>query len=410
MVRIVVFGARRRWTIAIAGVLLMLGAAAFDAARFSINTDIEGLIFQDLPWRQRELELSKAFPKKGIVVVVKATTPENAEQATNTLAQALSKNPDLFPAVEQFDSGDFFERNGLLFESPADVKKTAAGLTRVQPLIAALASDPSLRGVMTTLSFAAEAGRVKLEQLAWPLALADRTLSDVLAGKPATFSWQELLQGQPPPAKQLRHLIGGQPTLDFAELQPGRKAEDGIRRAAADLDLQNKFGATVALTGEVPMNDDQFSVIRYSAVRDTLTAVFGVLIILWLALRSWKIITAVFFSLMTGLAATAALRLAFVSSFNLISIAFFVLFVGLGVDFGIQFSVRYRAERYEHPDLYEALRWTARKAGDPLSLAAAASQWRRRAWRCSGLGASPRRSVFEVSRRWTISCSGIALR
>ena len=77
------------------------------------------------------------------------------------------------------------------------------------------------------------------------------------------------------------------------------------------------------------MNDDQFSVIRNSAVRDTLTAMFGVLIILWLALRSWKIIVAVFLSLMVGLAATAAIGLAMVGSFNLISIAFFVLFVGL---------------------------------------------------------------------------------
>jgi hypothetical protein len=101
--------------------------------------------------------------------------------------------------------------------------------------------------------------------------------------------------------------------------------------------------------------------------------VFGVLIILLLALRSWKLIVAVFFSLMVGLAATAALGLAMVGSFNLISVAFFVLFVGLGVDFGIQFSVRYRAERYDHPDLHEALRSTARKAGDPLSLAAAAT-------------------------------------
>src|SRR3979490_1990426 len=216
-VRIVDFCARNGWTIVIAGALLMLGSAAFDAARFSINADIEGLISQDLPWRQRELELSKAFPKKGVLVVVKATTPENAEQATNALAQALSKSPDLFPKVKQLDSGDFFERNGFLFESPTDVSKTAEGLTRAQPLIAALAGDPSLRGVMTALSFAAEgtqSGRVKLEQLAWPLSLADRTLGDVLSGKPATFSWQELLQGQPPPAKQLRHLIGGQRTLN----------------------------------------------------------------------------------------------------------------------------------------------------------------------------------------------------
>jgi uncharacterized protein len=376
IVRIVDSCAQHRWTLIIAGTLLMIAAAAFDAGHFSINTDIEGLISEDLPWHQRQLDLSKAFPQKGIIAVVKAPTAENAEQAANALAQSLSKNADLFPVVEQPDSGEFFERNGLLFAPPADVRKSAEGLVRAQPFIAALAGDPSLRGVMTALSFAArgaQAGQIRLEQLAWPLSLADQTLSDVLSGKPAAFSWQELLQGHPLPANQLRHFVEAEPKLDFAELQPGRKAEDGIRRAAADLDLQNKFGATVDLTGPVPMNDDQFSVIRYSAVRDTLTAVFGVLIVLLLALRSWKIIVAVFFSLMVGLAVTAALGLAMVGAFNLISIAFFVLFVGLGVDFGIQFSVRYRAERHDHPDLHKALRWTACKVGTPLSLAAAAT-------------------------------------
>jgi hypothetical protein len=76
---------------------------------------------------------------------------------------------------------------------------------------------------------------------------------------------------------------------------------------------------------------------------------------------------------MVGLATTAALGIAMVGAFNVISIAFFVLFVGLGVDFGIQFSVRYRSERHELKDLREALRSAARKAGTPLSLAAAAT-------------------------------------
>ena len=376
IVRIVDFCARRRRAIIIAGTLLMLGAAAFDAARFSINTDIEGLISEDLPWHQRQIALSKAFPQKGIIAVVKAPSAENAEQATNALVQALSRQPDLFPLVEQPDSGDFFERNGLLFEPLAEVRKSADGFARIQPFIATLALDPSLRGAMNTLSFASagvKGGQIGLEQLAWPLSLADRTLSDVLAGRPATFCWQALLQGHPLPGKQLRHFVEVQPVLDFSALQPGHKAEEGLRRVAADLHLQDNFSATVDLTGQVPMNDERFSVIRYSAVRDTLTAVLGVLIILWLALRSWKIIAAVFFSLVVGLAATAALGLAVVSAFNLISIAFFVLFVGLGVDFGIQFSVRYRAERHDHPNLYEALLWGACKVGDPLSLAAAAT-------------------------------------
>ncbi len=376
IVRIVDLSARFRWTVIVLGILLMLGAGGYAVARFSVNADVEGLISQSLPWHARQLELARAFPQKGISVVVRAPTAENAQQATDALAQALAKKPKLFPLVGQPDSGDFFERNGLLFEDPAEVKKKVAGLISARPLLSVLAGDPSLRGVMQALTFAAqgvEARKLKIEQLAWPLSLADRTLSDVLSGKPATFSWQELLQGNVLSERQLQHFIEVQPTLDLTTLQPGREATEGIHHAAAALDLAGKFGAKVDLTGQVAMNDDQFSVIRHSALRDTLMAVLGVLIILWLALRSWKIIGAVFFSLMVGLAATAALGLAMVGSFNLISIAFFVLFVGLGVDFGIQFSVRYRSERHEHGDLHEALRSAARKAGDPLALAAAAT-------------------------------------
>ena len=376
IVGIVDFCARRRWMVIVAGLLLLLGTASYAAARFSINTDIEGLISEKLPWHERQVQLSQAFPQRGISAVVNAPTPENAEIATNELSRALAKNPNLFPRVAQPDSGEFFERNGMLFGSTSDVQKTAEGLTHARPFIAALAADPSLRGVMNALASASEgvkAGEIKLAQMAWPLSLAKQTLSDVLSSKPAFFSWQELLQGHILPASQLRHFVEVAPKLNFSALQPGHAAEQGIHKATADLSLTNRLGATVSLTGQVPMNDDQFSVIRNSALRDTLTATLGVLIVLWLALRSWKLIVAVFCSLLVGLAATAALGLLMVGSFNLISIAFFVLFVGLGVDFGIQFSVRYRTERHEFGDLRQALRSTAQKIGKPLALAAAAT-------------------------------------
>jgi uncharacterized protein len=376
IVRIVDLCAQRRWAVIIAGLLVMIGATAFDLARFSITTDVENLIAQKLPWHQRQIQLTEAFPQGGISAVVRAPTAENAERATDDLAQALSKDTRLFPSVGQPESGDFFVRNGLLFASPDEIKQSTDGLITAKPLLSTLAADPSLRGVMKVLSFAAEgvqAGKVKLDQLATPLSLADRSLSDVLAGKPASFSWKELLEGHPLPDNQLRHFIQIQPTLDFNALQPGRAATTAIHRTADDLKLGDKYGAKVELTGPVPMNDDQFSVIQNSAVRDTLTAVLGVLIILWLALRSWKIIVAVFFSLMVGLAVTAALGLVMVGSFNLFSIAFFVLFVGLGVDFGIQFSVRYRTERHELGNLHDALHSAAQKAAAPLALAALAT-------------------------------------
>ena len=70
-----------------------------------------------------------------------------------------------------------------------------------------------------------------------------------------------------------------------------------------------------------------------------------------------------FVSLVVGLSITAALGMLMVGTLNLISVYFAVLFVGLGVDFGLQFSVRYRAERHEIDNLHEALLQTG--AGAP---------------------------------------------
>jgi hopanoid biosynthesis associated RND transporter like protein HpnN len=376
LVPIVDFCARHRWLIIAGGLLLAIFTTAYDVTAFSITTDVEALISKNLPWHQRQLAYFDAFPQMGISAVVQGPTPENTELATNALAQRLADRKNLFRTVVQPDSGAFFERNGLLFMPLPELNKSIDKLTKARPIIAALATDPSLRGALKALSSAAEGvrgGAIKLDELVWPLSRTAQTLSDVLAGKPATFSWQELAQRGPPQPDQLRHFIEIQPNLDFSALQPGRVATDGVRHVVSDLNLDKTLGAEVGLTGQVVMNDDQFATIRTSAFKDTFIALFGVLFVLWLALRSWKIIAAVFFSLLVGLASTAALGLAMVGSFNLLSIAFFVLFVGLGVDFGIQFSVRYRSERHDHDNLREALRSTALKVAAPLTLAAAAT-------------------------------------
>ena len=84
-------------------------------------------------------------------------------------------------------------------------------------------------------------------------------------------------------------------------------------------------------------------------------------------MRSGRLIVAVFVNLFIGLALTAALGLLMVGTLNLISVYFSVLFVGIGVDFGIQYSVRYRAERHELDDLKSAVltrRQSCRRAAD----------------------------------------------
>jgi uncharacterized protein len=151
VVGVVDFCAQRRWWVLIVGISLAVAALAYDVTRFAITTDTDNLISDKLPWRQRQAALSEAFPDKGILVVVSAPTPENAEAATSALTQELAKHPDLFRAVVQPDGGEFFQRNGLLFQPLASVKKSITGLSSADFLISSLAADPTLRGVAKAL-------------------------------------------------------------------------------------------------------------------------------------------------------------------------------------------------------------------------------------------------------------------
>ena len=369
-----------RWPWAVVGVALVLtaGASFYAVRHFAINTDINRLISPDLPWRQRELAFTKAFPQgyEVILVVIDAPTSEAASQAANTLTTALSGRKDLFRSIDGVSETPFFARNAFLFMPAAQVATTTGELTQAAPLIRVLAGDPSLRGLAQALSFglrSAQVGEAGLQPLAGMLNQAAAAVETVLAGKPAHFSWRELVSGKKPATDDLRRFIMIHPVLDYSALEPGKKATDFIRKEAADLQLKQKLGASVRLTGTVPIADQEFATIQEGAIPNLVATMAIVLIILWMALRSARIIFAVFATVTIGLAITAAVGLMMVGALNLISVAFAVLFVGIGVDFGIQFSVRYRAERHEVDDLRAALSSAGEHIATPLALAAAAT-------------------------------------
>ena len=169
-----------------------------------------------------------------------------------------------------------------------------------------------------------------------------------------------MITGRTPEPSEVRRFINIQPVLDFDDLQPGRKATAAIREAASRLGLIPERGVKVRLTGSVALSDEEFATIADGAALNGVITLLLVVLVLWLALKKARIILAVFINLAAGLIFTAAIGLWMVGALNLISVAFAVLFVGLGVDFGIQFSVRYRAERFESHDLAEALLGTAK--------------------------------------------------
>jgi uncharacterized protein len=375
--RLVSWSVSRAWLLVAVVGILCAAMARYVTGHFAMTTDTYALLSPNLPWRVRQEAFNAAFPQgsSDIVVVIDGQTPELSETAAQALAARLATDTSVFHSVQQPDSGAFWEHNRLLFASTAEVKKVTAQIVKVQPFLGSMAADPSLRGLANTLSLVAEGlkrGETPTLELRTPLHTLADTLEGVISGSAGFFSWRTLITGSQPDERELRHVILVEPHLDYSHLQPGQLPIDAIRAAARRLQLDSAHGVRVRLTGPVPLQDEEFATLAQRAGLIAALASAAIVLMLWFAVRSPRLIAAILATTLVGLLTATALGLALFHRFNVISVAFIPLFVGMGMDLGIQFSVRYRTERERGAALGAALIATGRTLGKSLALAAAA--------------------------------------
>jgi len=356
-------------------ILLVIASLLFSISRFDLTADSDALISAKVPWRLNEQRMEDAFPGNtdAILVVIDGATPELAEHAAQQLNNRLAHVPDRFHRVSRLDGGAFFAREGLIFGSQAEVTKATSDMVAAQPLLGPLAADPSLRGIATAIAGMADGvidGNATLDRLSRPMAAMANALDGPVTGKPDYFSWQDMLLNPKDAVLLRRQLILVRPVLDYSNLKPGEPASDLIRKQAFQLGLTPAHGVTIRLSGQSPLSDEEFGSVVDRAWLIAIAMIVAMTATLWCALRSAKIVAAVMMTTFAGLIVTTAFGLAMVGRLNLISVAFIPLFVGLGVDFGIQIGVRFQAEHDRTGGIERALRKAAGELGPALVLAA----------------------------------------
>jgi hopanoid biosynthesis associated RND transporter like protein HpnN len=370
--------ARRARLVALGYMLLAAASIALAAGRLGVSTDLNGLFAASLPWKQREAALKADFPQftKLIVAVVDAGVPEEAQATADALAEKLAADHTHFLTVRQPDRSAFFDQDGLLFLSMPALQDVLDRTVDAAPFLGPLAGDPSARGLFGALQLVALGARHgQLPPPAFDPALSQfhATLSQAIAGKPRPMSWQTLLAG---PAAQLagpNRIVLLQPRLDFGAVQPGGAATTALRQAAASLEFVRNGDAHIHLTGEIPLADEEFASAAGGAIAGLLVSFAIVVLWLFLALRSWRLIVPVVLTLLLGLALTTGFATLAVGTLNLISVAFAILFVGIAVDFAIQFTVRFREMRTVEPRRDLALALTGLRVGPQVLIASAAT-------------------------------------
>ena len=367
-------------------VLVAAFALAFLAVRYtahniSVNTDTEHMLSADLAWRKLDQEYERLFPQydNNILIVLEAATPDQARDAAMLLYERLQAKRDLFEFVYYPNALPVFRESGLLYLDPAELQDLSDNLAEAQPFLARLARDPTLRGLFDVLGDALDAAgdgeQVDIEPILVRINAALEALRD---GRPYRLSWQQLMSGDGDAGggdggagnAPYREFILTQPKLDYAGFFPATPAIAGIRGAYDELGIATAPGAELRLTGATMLAHEEMLSVMEGTETAVLLALCLVTFIMVTGLSSFRLALVAVISLVTGLAYTAAFAILTVGELNLISVAFAVLYIGLGVDFAIHYCLRFREHLTDGADRASALDQTSVNIGDSLFLCA----------------------------------------
>ena len=371
---------RHAVAVVLAALVVTVWLGHYAAENLELDSSTHGFMAEDLWHVKLWKDLDAALPETtdNIIVVVTGETADLADDAAAAIADRLAQEPNLFTLVYHPGGDQFFRRNGLLYLDLDDLIDLSDRMAEAQGLLAQLARDQSLRGLFSVLGEAVdnlEDEEVPVSSLATAMDAVAANIEAQLAGSFSQLSWQNLMLGDDDEDAEGPHhrVVFTQPMLDYSQLRPVGVAVERVRTIARELALTPENGVLVRMTGNQVLEDDELRSVEIGTQRAGILSLVLVCIILVVGLRSVRLVVAVILTLLFGLVWSTGYATLSVGHLNLISVAFAVLFIGLSVDFGIHFGLRYWEERDSGHDHAEALRIAARGNGGALTLCAVSS-------------------------------------
>ncbi len=354
--------------------MLLITAAALDYTRsnLKVNTDTSNLLSAELPFRKAYLQFEEIFPQQinTFLVVIDGETPMLSRTAAKRLASSIRSETDIIAEVYTPRLSAFFDQNALLYLDSEELVSLTDRLSALQPFLATLISDQSLRGLLEMLGKAftavSEGENIDLQPILTEL---NKAFASASKGKTYRMSWQKMMQGDNGDTEGKRQIVIVKPRMDFSELQP---AEASIT-----------WSGSVSRSCKSPGNGLQASPdrspgpgargaasVKKGGIAAAVMSLLMAVLALWFAFRSTRLVAATFILLIVGLILTASFAALTVGQLNMITVAFGVLYIGLGVDFAIHFGLRFRELHDQKTAITDALRGAASDIGPSLLLCA----------------------------------------
>jgi predicted RND superfamily exporter protein len=127
------------------------------------------------------------------------------------------------------------------------------------------------------------------------------------------------------------------------------------RRIVAEEQARRGDTVRLALTGEAAMNAEELQTVSQGAAVAGVVSFVLVTLVIFLGFPAVRFVLPAVVMLVLGILMTAGFATVTVGYLNLISVAFAVLFIGLGVDYAVHVILRYNEEAKHTESVIDAL-------------------------------------------------------
>lgn len=324
--------------------VLAAGASLYASENFAIDSDLDRLLkpSEQNRWHRYNQEYIRMFPdyQKTAVVVVSGVSAEQTFRHAETIYHALQRSgkfDDVFAPV--FD--EFFTDHALYSLPTEGVRQLSDKVADSVPRLAVMYREPSLANLLDYLHQQyrdAADMQVIMPELAYQFGAFNEVVGRLSrSGEPGSF---HLVQKLAPldTADMHYQLISVKRAPAFSEKLPNKAMMEDIR-ATIDA-VGSNDGVDVRITGEIAMMHEEISSSIAGVEFAGMLSLVLLAIILGIGVRSIIVISAIFIMLFIGAMCAVVFNLMVFERFNTLSLAFVVMFFGLGVDFAVHYSLR----------------------------------------------------------------------
>lgn len=364
---------RAGWLLLALIAALTAAAGWYAAGSLRVNTDTSAMIDETLDFQVRAKALREAFPeiKSDITVVIRAPTLDETDAFAAALAARAAANSDAFEGAFSAAADPFFRVNGLLYLDTDELEKRLTQLSKASGLIETLVTAPTAGQLFAALAEndalaeRSELGRDTLQSIYAELA---GVIEASNRGDTRPFSWLGAISGGAPDDTGAMRTVQVTPKLDFARLQPAKPALVALRSDIEALKADNPR-VEVYLTGDPALRADELSSVANGIEISFLISFLSVGALLVICFRSLPLALVTLAALVVSIVLTAAFAAGVVGQLNLVSIAFTVLMVGLGIDYAVHLILHIQERSAEGLSPSDALAAATRDVGGGMVLA-----------------------------------------